>query len=1472
MALTLSANPVNILEMTVSANETSFITWFPVVASETSSGVLTYEVDNTAAAATYTYTGVPVDWGIFSDEINTDVISVTALNDSAIIFISATNVAGEVDSEILLPCYIDTITISSTQLSAAVSAFYRQVSTDNILSFPINTEILWNIVPNYTDTYAGFSGVDNFYDLSLYSSISGFSPSASKLTFSYSGTSSDLEFYTIPQIVNDKYGISSLSSQLLLRESQIQVYLNPKIIIHSDIEQSTYVILSAIQREALVPNNTILSWNINDDVSVIGLTGTSLDMPYIFGNTGTSLTQIKLSALDLTNSYNYSLSAYTGIDTGVFRPYNTITDTSSLTARINRLPDESSTYKYTLQALGITEGISHIIAPLQYIRWETNDSNIATAKYSDNTTPYIFGTTSIATNIDNLYLQINPIKVTTTPKVCTVSFQICALSGSRIEDGIFNTYDFTIEYDEWLSEDNFDPRFRFQYEQDTETIIYRPSAVGSTFYNISNTSVLPDDSFGFIEFTFNTGVCSLSYDIRNNNPAPSGVTYEFSSLNEPICTISMTVSAIAAGYADYIIRSSTPKQIVFAEIPDASNFIAYPEFQWNGSSWEQAVFSFETNEGIIQYPNTPLSAYGMCHTENFFLSTATSSMDRYLWSVQDINNPSNQIQSISVSPTAWISFKTGVNSSFLSICAAVFTDKLSANMPSKYYDTISGIQFDNFSTTFDPTTSTNKQHIKIVGADEVEVIADMVSVSNIQLPTPNALNISGSYTDLDIQSAFTTYVNTFYFNISSEFWYQVNERADTIQNYIATKEVFINVDDIANSYLGTPLNETTQIEIIPGVEYTLQLKASHPSASDWCLENTINYNTSSSMIVTAYPMVPVIYNPNRFMLTGVDVKYENLIQCFSGGISSITWQDRENVKVNSTCEPYITSYEGIGNYDIHTANSYILDGSTKTLESVFSNIVTIQKEYTPFSTDISRIYGNTILSLPYSNGNCAMPPNEWVTQDTFNATIQKLSDNLDYLEHMSYLYDIPPTTYIGWYGSLYYNNSAIRTRWFTNTPHNSYSYDHPENAIEYTFTNLQDCYVRDNIMYVSNGTSVSILSSDLWGTILSSRAYKTLGDDFVNIRSINLDSTGRIYLLDSYDASNINAGSKNRVLVFSFNPDTYQWHLMYEWGGLGGLAAKNKFNNPSDLYIDENDVIWIADTNNKCIKKYTRTGSWLATITSTYFTDTERPVSVVTDTDGNIYALTTNTVVKCTPIGTVIDVYTVDVGAVKIDVCRDGGFMYIVYANHITKFTFNGSTAGIMADSGMYNYTRAYQSIFHDEYRNIYITNKTHILKYVDLLSTTSLKLDTTNMMWPIESLKVHKNEFIQDWVINRCFQRLWDNIEIFRQSLLGKFGYQPFQTTTQTTFVSTQTVPEDFDYCNYDWLHDKGTIVTQDIIYEYEKPVVRSFYSSEYSILPYRKEQIYIGINEINSAEVYNRVITKLYECEDTILQMIQD
>ena len=46
---------------------------------------------------------------------------------------------------------------------------------------------------------------------------------------------------------------------------------------------------------------------------------------------------------------------------------------------------------------------------------------------------------------------------------------------------------------------------------------------------------------------------------------------------------------------------------------------------------------------------------------------------------------------------------------------------------------------------------------------------------------------------------------------------------------------------------------------------------------------------------------------------------------------------------------------------------------------------------------------------------------------------------------------------------------------------------------------------------------------------------------------------------------------------------------------------------------------------------------------------------------------------------------------------------------------------------------------------------------------------------WDSKDIYIHKNEYIQNWVYTKTFQRLWDNIEFFRNTLYYSYENDTF-------------------------------------------------------------------------------------------------
>ncbi len=1327
-----------------------------------------------------------------------------------------------------------------TDTSVSATAYFQQVSTNQLI--PVNnSNVMWYTLPTTTELTA-ISTTPITFNQPIY------------------GNSTILSTILLSSTIANYQGFQlNLSSSTGISTAYTQIGINVPIIIKVLTLSTSYLTMSATQYNTGLNTSKQLSWNIIPHTNNIE-TLSSNYIPLTFNTAYSALTAglVAISTLDLSNSYIYTLSSYTGVVSGLFRPYLNLTNNSTLSVSIFNIEEHLQQHHYDLDVHGKTNGITHNLPENYYLVWKntTNNTGILTKKVNND--DYVYNTIDTVSNIENLNLYIIPTSTTTYPMLCTYSFTVCALSGTTTNDALYTTA-FNIYVQEWLDNTLFNPAFTFQYESSTLNTIYRPLTSGN--YKITNNSTLPPSSVGNLIYTFDDEIVTLAYNTITGNALPECYHY-FNGNTSTVCAITLSIETSTVNYTNYVIKDAPIKYIVFTRFPIASSFILYPEFMWNNTSWCPVVTSDLINSEIL-LSDAVLSAYSFCHIENFYVSCAEISAISYIWSVQNSLNNTDQTITTLTAPTGWLPVMTPSGTTTHSVCVAIFTTDLPVDMPIFYYDDELGQKYPNFSSTFDAPNTIHRKHIDFFGMEDIGVTPDIKCIETNPAGIPCNIYLTGGYNYNGTQvnnTPFNYYLGNFTFNLSSN--YAENKIASNLLVDTAVVKISINVDDIGNGYLCFPKFEINNIDIIPIIGITPSLKIAHPSAlsNTWCFNNTYLTSYNNKQTLTVYPVIPLIYTQNKYVLTGNNVKFENLAKCFSG-IQDFTWIDRGNTKIEKTCVPYITTFNNESIVDLTLNTQFSSYDGVLLLSNENKNIINVDPSYTAYDININRSINITQLELPYDLQSVEIGTNEWLVADSFNACMIKLYNNLTYLESMSQLYDVPPTEYYGWLGTSYYHNSSKKFRWYVNSPNINYGYNTPNIATDDVFTNLKDIFVRDNMMYVSNGTNISVLSSDFKATILSTLDYKTIGDNFINIKTITLDTNNRIYLLDNI---------KNTITVMNFDINTKVWTLLYGWGGFGDKNSKTKFNTPNDMFIDSLNNLWVADTNNNCIKQFTKTGSWLQTITSDLFNG-DPPLSVVVN--DNVFVLTNSKIISFSKSGVYINSKTLNTtGAKTIRPCSDSGFIYICYINKIVKYMYNTGTEAIFANNEFLNYSENYQNVFHDEFRNVYIVGTNHILKYIDKLFLINLKQDTSNIMWQLESVLVDKNEYIQDFPINRCVQRFYDNLELFRKSLLGKFSYKTVQTITTITTISTVSIPsvDNFDYCNMDFLYTNGKYLTTDIIFEYLKPDIRTFTEEEYKQLPYHKEQIYIGINELVSAPVLNRPLKKLFECQQTLLEMI--
>lgn len=623
--------------------------------------------------------------------------------------------------------------------------------------------------------------------------------------------------------------------------------------------------------------------------------------------------------------------------------------------------------------------------------------------------------------------------------------------------------------------------------------------------------------------------------------------------------------------------------------------------------------------------------------------------------------------------------------------------------------------------------------------------------------------------------------------------------------------------------------------IIPGtilVGDTITLSASISGYTDKDIivrdfdtkQDIINLPAVTASVIGEFEPNLRIFSNDLHSLTGETIYFQNITNTATSGVesSAFIWDVGDgsaNVVVSGTDTSLISaSYAEAGTYGV-SLTSILNDGNITTKE--FASIIQVNNDYPPYDEDVVRVYGTGGIEFPHEFLTIEMKPNEWVTADNINSSFKKIDEDLDYIKDAARKYLEPPSKYYGWLGQSTYSETDIS--WHVTIPGINSQFSSTENIVDNSrgLNDIRDLSIYNDNIYTVTDTAVYILSSDFNATEISTRTTKTIGDPFFNITSLEINSQGQIYVLDA---------AVHKIVVFD-NYETNGWKFLYSWGKYGGANTFKGFITPTDLHIDSADNVWVTDSGSNVVKKYTKSGSWLMTIKDSLLTGV---VSTTTDDNGHIHILTNTSIRKYTATGVFIEEYMIgpsDQTPKKIINGRDG-FLYASYSGSVIKLTTSGKYAGNFGDTFD---DVSYGKIFHDVNRNLYVTNTNSFLKYYERVTIESIITDTGITDWDLSDIYIDKNEYVQDWVYNKSISRIWDNIEIVRRSMIGAI----YETTDRQGKLKNQIVG--FTPAQYNLLFSS-------------KP----------------KEEIFIGINEIVTADSINRCLGSLFVVLDLLLQIV--
>jgi hypothetical protein len=152
--------------------------------------------------------------------------------------------------------------------------------------------------------------------------------------------------------------------------------------------------------------------------------------------------------------------------------------------------------------------------------------------------------------------------------------------------------------------------------------------------------------------------------------------------------------------------------------------------------------------------------------------------------------------------------------------------------------------------------------------------------------------------------------------------------------------------------------------------------------------------------------------------------------------------------------------------------------------------------------------------------------------------------------------------------------------------------------------------VDPNQVVVAYAIELQLVKNDYEGTHITTRSLADELFAFQKIVAIDSSKDGKIFVLDQ---------NLPRVSVFEITDNTFK--LFSSWGSFGYKNNIQGFYQPRDINLYIENYVWIADTVNKCVKKFTANGKGLLILNHEKFEETP-PLSVCVDSQLNVHVLT----------------------------------------------------------------------------------------------------------------------------------------------------------------------------------------------------------------------------------------------------------
>ncbi len=1282
--------------------------------------------------------------------------------------------------------------ISFTPTATAVNISANVVHISGAFLSNWSTDVLWNLVPGWHQVgYAiddvlpsgvvSLTGSNLAYNISAGSMIEGTTylilsanPADVRTqgTVNVSVSSADgsmTQTFSIPWIINpDNWAIRPV----------IDSNDNDSALLHVEVDNLTIVDDQQIAwivspNENIVVVSTVNGLPIALSTACYWTTASEVSV----SNLGVSLTEISVSSISPSNAgsvfwspsswNNVTLDLRAGIDTFNNRAYTRTLPLSATLKKRGMLYSMPST-------LQLTWNIQHDPAVTSYgttavdAAFEFNQP-VNGAEFDVITANFIAPTVSaypstyqatIYASVESSYLNISsspvPTYTVTFDDFPSVNLLTVAVSSN------FNSVTSELaEFNATRTHDIFVPVSATNlYFEDTSIIHTQPGR----YANLTRVWQLSSDQ-GVVTYPVTGSILDITL-------TPTG-----SSISAVLLTVDY--------YSDtwrMLHTQSLPIYIHFLDIIPTMSAVAFPSLAWEATQSTPRALTFSN----FSASSLGLTAYGNCHSETISISAA-GSYDAYHFAFGDSLVTSN-------TPTATgVLTCPGISDSF-SLGVTAFNSVITPDTPSTYYD-ISGN--NHVLTNRTNTPSASGGNLLWHDVYFFDYLSPSVSISSIDAPSFSLGNYDRPILNLTVDLQTIPHLlrlqspATVTFDVGGSAPYSFSYTAtmlpgsNTIQAQFQTRDP--NDIHYLNDNEATPITITVSGNCVQYVDY---------EPYDYC-PSTTNFGTTS-LYITACPS-PIIELFNSVAVGCINTPFV-IVNSTAQTISTVAYDqfiidngDRTTQTIDASSSTIEITYQNTGTYYISVSG--VQDGQVISEQTfgpliVYSSCDELIEQY---RSNTTRKLGEALV-LPYSCSTLSIQ-NEWVTKDTFNSMVQKISSNLQYIIDNCTMYDpVLPFAYIGWFGAW---TKSRFGKWNVNTD-SKFAYDQ---SVTTDLSNVRSIVwdANYNVVHIVQNTGITMHAYDKTMTQISPGIQQSLSD-FQAATLID----NKLYVIDRYT---------NGVYAYDTIPYSASPYVLAQYfAQFGDANTKQGLNKPTDI-TNDGEQVYIVDQNNYTVKVYNRALAWTSQFTHSDWQNDVKPVSIAVS-DEFVFVLASNkTVYKFSIVGYVYDSkWVTPYAAQRIRTySKQQGFVAILTLDSVVKVTHDGVHVGIFSQPVGQNVR---DMCYNDNHTAIIAAND-KLFAVIDIVAAKTIRTDVVdNILWSQAELLTQSNEFVSAWVHNSVLKKLWDNIMIVDHSVHSKFvQYMTPQTTDINFAIVTTTSGDRPEYDDSQLLIGNNEMVTSHVI-----------------------------------------------------------